>query len=143
MTGLAVLQRFKDTGSAVALVIDEFGGVEGLVTPADILEAMVGEMPLPEEVSEPQIVRREDGSWLVEGRVPVDELRRLLGLERLPDEDSAEYETVGGLAMARLGRVPVSGDHFAVAGFRIEVVDMDGRRVDKVLVMPPAEPPAR
>lgn len=142
MTGLKVLQRFKDTGSAVALVIDEFGGVEGLVTPSDILEAIVGEMPPSDEVSEPQIVRREDGSWLVEGRLPIDELKRLLGLERLPDEASAEYETLGGLVMAVLGRVPVSGDHFEMAGFRVEVVDMDGRRVDKVLIAPGAQPGA-
>lgn len=138
MTGLKVLQRFKDTGSAVALVIDEFGGVEGLITPSDILEAMVGELPVTPEVSEPQVVRREDGSWLVDGRLPLDEFQRLLHCELGPDVSPVDIETVGGLVMHALGRVPVSGDHCDVAGYRVEVVDMDARRVDKVLVLPQA-----
>jgi putative hemolysin len=137
MTGLRVLQRFQDTGSQIALVIDEFGGFEGLVTANDILEAIVGDLPVSEEVSEPPIVRRADGSWLVDGRASIDDLKRLLEVEHLPREEAAEYETLGGLVMTLLGRIPVSGDHVAVGGFRLEVVDMDGRRVDKVLVMPP------
>lgn len=137
MTGLRVLQRFKDTGSQIALVIDEFGGFEGLVTANDILEAIVGDLPLPEDVSEPAIVRRADGSWLVDGRASTDDVKRLLSLERLPREEAAEYETLGGLVMMLLGRIPVSGDRVAVGGFGLEVVDMDGRRVDKVLIVPP------
>lgn len=140
MTGLRVLQRFKDTGSQIALVIDEFGGFEGLVTANDILEAIVGDLPLPEEVSEPPFVRRADGSWLVDGRASIDDLKRLLGVEQLPREEAAEYETLGGLVMTLLGRIPVSGDHVEVAGFHLEVVDMDGRRVDKVLIVPPGAP---
>jgi putative hemolysin len=137
MTGLKVLQRFKDTGTQIAFVIDEFGGVEGLVTANDILEAIVGDLPLPEEIGEPSIVQRADGSWLVDGRASIDEVKRLLGVERLPREDAAEYETLGGLVMTILGRVPTSGDRVDVGDFRLEVVDMDGRRVDKVLIVPP------
>lgn len=140
MTGLRVLQRFKDTGSQIALVIDEFGGFEGIVTANDILEAIVGDLPLPAEVSEPPIVRRADGSWLVDGRVSTDEVKQLLHLERLPREATAEYETLGGLVMTLLGRIPVSGDRVDVDGFRLEVVDMDGRRVDKVLIVPSGGP---
>jgi putative hemolysin len=140
MTGLRVLQRFKDTGSQIALVIDEFGGFEGIVTANDLLEAIVGELPLPEEIGEPPIVRRADGSWLVDGRVSTDEVKQLLHLERLPREETAEYETLGGLMMALLGRIPVSGDRVDVDGFGLEVVDMDGRRVDKVLIVPGGPP---
>lgn len=142
MTGLKVLQRFKDTGSGIAVVMDEFGGCAGLVTASDILEAIVGELPLPEEIGEPPIVRRPDGSWLVDGRASTDDVKRLLGLERLPREDTAEYETLGGLVMTLLGRVPTSGDRVEVERFQLEVVDMDGRRVDKVLIAPRAEPSA-
>jgi putative hemolysin len=140
MTGLKVLQRFKDTGSQMAVVIDEFGGCAGLVTANDLLEAIVGDLPLPEEMGEPPIVRRADGSWLVDGRASIDDVKRLLGIERLPREDSAEYETLGGLVMTLLGRVPISGDRVEVEGVRLEVVDMDGRRVDKVLIVPAGTP---
>jgi len=85
-------------------------------------------------------VRRADGSWLVDGRVSTDEVKQLLHLERLPREATAEYETLGGLVMTLLGRIPVSGDRVEVDGFRLEVVDMDGRRVDKVLIVPPDRP---
>lgn len=142
MTGLKVLQRFKDTGSHIAVVMDEFGGCAGLVTASDILEAIVGELPLPEEIGEPPIVRRPDGSWLVDGRASTDDVKRLLGLDRLPREDTAEYETLGGLVMTLLGRVPTSGDRVEVERFRLEVVDMDGRRVDKVLIAPRGQPSA-
>jgi putative hemolysin len=141
MTGLRLLQRFKDTGSQIGVVIDEFGGFEGLVTPNDILEAIVGELPLPEGIAEPPIVRRADGSWLVDGHASTDDVKRLLGLERLPREES-EYETLGGLVMTLLGRIPISGDGVEIAGFRLEVVDMDGHRVDKVLILPPGKPGA-
>ncbi len=141
MTGLALLQRFKDTRSPFAFVIDEFGGFEGVVTVNDVLEAIVGDVPLEDRELEPAIVERADGSWLVDGRLRLDELKQLLGLAQLPGEDRAEYETLGGLVMTVLGRIPRSGDAVGLPGFRLEVMDMDGRRVDKVLIarQPPGD----
>ncbi len=134
MLVLEVLERLKETRSQVVLVIDEHGGFQGLITIHDILEAIVGDIPLPDEVAE--AVRREDGSWLMDGRLLVDELRDVIRLEKLPYEGEGHYQTLGGLVMTCLGRIPSTGDHFEWGGFRFEVVDMDGRRVDKVLVAP-------
>ena len=131
----AALETFKRSGMPVALVIDERGNCEGLVTSTDILEALVGEVPdIHNPAEEPPIVRRADGSWLVDGLLAADELKAHLGLEELPNEDLGDYQTVGGLVMDRLGRVPAEGDRFEWGGFSFEVLDMDGRRVDKVLV---------
>jgi putative hemolysin len=143
MSALEVLERFKQTHSHAALVIDEHGGFQGLVTTSDILEAIVGDIPARGDSHEADVIRREDGSWLVDGTVLADELKELLDLDRLPFEEEHLYETLGGLVMAFLGRVPRSGESFEWEGFRFEVVDMDGHRVDKVLIRPPAaEPPA-
>jgi len=118
----------------MAIVVDEHGGTHGLITLTAILEALVGEIPQPGEEFEPQVVRREDGSWLVDGLLPIDKLKALTGLRRLPEEEDAGYSTVGGLMPAQLGRIPRTGDHFVWEGVRFEIVDMDGKRVDKVLV---------
>jgi putative hemolysin len=136
MSALDVLERFKQKRTHVAFVIDEHGGFQGLVTTSDILEAIVGDIPMPDEAEETEIIRREDGSWLVDGKVIADELKELLQVNELPFEDEHLYQTVGGLVMASLGRIPVSGDHFDWSGFRFEVMDMDGHRVDKVLISP-------
>ncbi len=142
MPALEVLERFKQKRSHAALVIDEHGGFQGLVTTSDILEAIVGDIPARGESHEADVIRREDGSWLVDGTVLADELKDLLDLDRLPFEEERLYETLGGLVMAFLGRIPRSGEGFDWEGFRFEVVDMDGHRVDKVLIRPPAtEPP--
>ncbi len=142
MPALEVLERFKQKRSHAALVIDEHGGFQGLVTTSDILEAIVGDIPARGESHEAAVIRREDGSWLVDGTVLADELKDLLDLDRLPFEEERLYETLGGLVMAFLGRIPRSGEGFDWEGFRFEVVDMDGHRVDKVLIRPPAtEPP--
>ena len=131
----SALETFKRSGLPVALVIDERGNCEGLITSTDILEALVGEVPdIHNHVEKPMIVRRADGSWLVDGLVLADELRERLGLRALPDDGLGDYQTVGGLVMERLGRVPVEGDRFEWEEFSFEVLDMDGRRVDKVLV---------
>ena len=130
------LETFKRSGLPLALVIDERGHIEGLVTFTDVLEALVGEVPDEDGPAEEAIVRREDGSWLVDGLLAAEELKERLGLKELPREEKAEYQTVGGMVMDTLGRVPAEGDRFAWEGYSFEVLDMDGRRVDKVLASP-------
>ncbi len=130
---LAVLDSFRKDRSKLALVIDEFGGLLGLVTVNDLVEAMVGDLPEIGEEETVEAVQREDGSWLIDGLFPVAEFQDLFGLEDLSAEGERFYQTVGGLVMAKLDRVPVAGDVFEWRGLRIEVLDMDGRRVDKVL----------
>jgi len=136
MQALALLELFKQSGTHIALVMDEYGGIQGLVTPSDILEAIVGDLPLPGEQAEPQVVQREDGSWLLDGMVSVDEFKELLHLSDLPGEDQGLYKTLAGFVMMQLGRIPQAAHSFEWEGLRFEVMDMDGNRVDKVLVMP-------
>ena len=132
MLALRALERFKQTGIQAVLLVDEFGGIEGMVTLIDMMEAIVGDIPTLEEIAEPPIVRREDGSWLVEGYLDTEELKELLEVDELPNE--AEYQTLGGFVVMLLGRLPRAGDWLEWGGFRFEVVDMDGNRVDKVLI---------
>jgi magnesium and cobalt exporter, CNNM family len=140
LPALQVLERFRQAGLHLALVVDEYGAIQGLVTPLDLLEALVGDLPDAGLAAEPAVVRREDGSWLVDGRLPADELKALLPIGALPGEETGVYQTVSGLVMQQLERIPATGDQFPWGGFRFEVVDMDGHRVDKVLVTPlPAE----
>ena len=135
-----LLETFRTTRVHLALLLDEFGAVEGLVTPTDILEGLVGEMPSePSEEAGP-IVVREDGSWLVEGTARIEEIVTAIGLPPVPEDERETYQTLAGLVMTRLARVPRAGDHFRWGDFRFEVVDMDGRRVDKVLVERRARP---
>jgi putative hemolysin len=122
------LEIFKEKGTELLLVIDEFGGLQGLLTINDVLEEIVGQI----EMEEPQATQRQDGSWLLDGMLEVDEFKEIFKLKILPHED--EYETLSGFVMVSLGRVPQSADFFEWNGLRFEVVDMDGRRVDKVLV---------
>jgi putative hemolysin len=129
----SVLERFKQTGISMALVVQEYGEIEGLVTLTDLLEALVGELPSLDEPSELEAMQREDGSWLLDGSLSLPELQDILNLARLPDEQERSYETLGGLVMHQLGRIPVTTDQFDWAGWHFEVMDMDGRRVDKVL----------
>lgn len=131
---LTVLEKFRSTGIELAVIIDEYGGVLGLVSINDVMEAIVGDVVYPHTDYEAQVIQREDGSWLFDGMVRIDELIDYLDVEQLPGRDEGIYETLSGLMMAQLGRVPVSGDHFEWDGLRYEVVDMDGRRVDKVLI---------
>ena len=142
MSALDLLERFKKKRTHVALVIDEHGGFQGLITTSDVLEAIVGDIPTPGESEEADVIHREDGSWLVDGKVLADELKELLQKDELPFEDENLYQTLGGLVMAFLDRIPRSGNYFDWDGYRFEVVDMDGHRVDKVLIKPLApEPP--
>ena len=139
LPALQVLERFRASGIHIALVIDEFGGLQGLVTIMDVLEAIVGEMPMAGGVEDAEIVRRPDGSWLLSGMLPVDEFMAVMNVKMLPEFDRGGYETLGGFVMAHLGRIPVSGDRFELGEIKFEVMDMDGMRVDKILVTPPEE----
>jgi putative hemolysin len=129
---LDVLENLRTTGAELALIIDEYGGIVGLVSMNDILEAIVGDAFSSHGTQEAEAIRREDGSWLFDGMIQIDELKDYLNIDELPDEGN--YETLSGLMMSKLGRVPQSGDHFEWKKLFFEVMDMDGRRVDKVLV---------
>jgi putative hemolysin len=122
------LDMFKSDTAEMMIVVDEFGSVEGLLTIYDILEEIVGDID-----NEPQATQRQDGSWLLDGMLPVEDFKEIFNLRHLPDED--EYETLGGFVMLHLGRVPLAADRFEWSGLVFEVMDMDGKRVDKVLVM--------
>ena len=134
VTALRVLEAFKTSGEPMALLVDEYGDLEGLVTQSDILEALVGDIPGSADADQ-RVVRREDGTCLIDGMVGLDELRQVLAVSHLPGED-ADFHTLGGYVMARLNRVPMVADRITAAGYRFEVVKMDGRRVDRVLVSP-------
>ena len=133
MSALCLLELFKKSGTHVALVIDEHGGLKGLVTTHDVLEAIVGDIA---RAGAPQAFQRGDGSWLIDGLLPMDEFRELVGIRQLPEEEKDAYHTLGGFVMAHLGRIPALGDRFDWNGMRFEIMDMDGLRVDKVLVVP-------
>jgi putative hemolysin len=135
MPALRALELFRSTHAPLLLVIDEFGGFQGLVTTTDILESVVGDLPLSGKLADQEVVQREDGSLLIDGMYPVDEFLELVDLDTLPDYDRGLFQSLGGFVMNRLGRIPAPGDHFEWKDFRFEVVDMDGLRVDKVLVM--------
>jgi putative hemolysin len=134
VTVLRVLETFKTSGEPMALIVDEYGDLEGLVTQADIFRALVGDIPGSADADQ-RIVHREDGTWLIDGMVGLDELKQVLGVASLPGED-ADYHTLGGYMMARLNRIPMVADRISAAGYRFEVVKMDERRVDRVLVSP-------
>jgi putative hemolysin len=127
-----VLELFKQAGVPIALAVDEYGVFQGLVTLDDILEGLVGEITELDEIEEPMAVRRDDGSWLLDGLMPVDDFKDLFDLGDLPEEE--DYQTLGGFVVAQWGRIPGVTDEFTWGPLRLEVVDMDGNRVDKVLV---------
>lgn len=126
------LERFRQTGRQIALLIDEYGGVEGLVTLFDILEAIVGDIPTMEELAEPPVMPRDDGSWLVDGLMLIDDFKAYFGISHLPAE--GDYNTLGGFMIHNIGHLPRSGNSFTWSRWRFEVMDMDGNRIDKVLV---------
>jgi putative hemolysin len=131
---LELLRQFQKSRQHIAIVLDEHGGTAGLVTLHDILEAIVGDLPLADEEVQPLVVARDDGSWLVDGSLPIPDFKDAFRLQDLPEEAEGHFHTVGGLVMSALRRVPREGDAFETSRLRLEVVDMDGRRVDKVLV---------
>ena len=131
---LRVLERFRQTGEQAALVVDEYGGVAGVVTLSEILEAFVGEIAHPGQALGSSIVQRADGSWLVDGLITSEEFKDEFDIRELPGEDSGHFRTLGGFVVNYFGRIPFAGDVLEFGPFTIEVVDMDGNRVDKVLV---------
>ena len=129
-TILRLLDFFRQKASNLAIVVDEHGGVEGIVTPRDIFAAIAGEFA-EDAADESDITRRQNGSWLVDGRTRMDDLERVIGVRGLTD---SEYSTVAGLVLHRLGRLPQIGEVISMGGYRFEVVDVDGRRIDKILI---------
>lgn len=133
VTVLRALEMFKTSGEPMALVVDEYGDLEGLTTLTDIVESLVGEVSGGDD--DPRVVRREDGTFLIDGMVGLDELKAVLDINHLPGED-ADFHTLGGYLMGRLNRVPVIADRIVAGDLRFEIVAMDGRRVDRVMVVP-------
>ena len=134
MPAVQLLESFRSSHKHVALVMDEYGAVEGLVTVTDLLTAIVGDLPADASEAQGAFVSRSDGSWLVDGSAAMEAVTAHFGLDGLPEEEAGAYHTIGGFVMARLGRVPKAADTFEWGGMRFEVMDMDGRRIDKVLV---------
>ena len=133
LTGMELLENFKASSTQLVFVVDEYGAVQGMITVLDVLEAITGEFTTP-TAEDAWAVRRDDGSWLFDGLIPVPELKDRLELKDLPEEDRGRYNTLAGMIMLLLGRLPQTTDTVEWDGFRFEVVDMDGKRVDKVLV---------
>ena len=131
-----LLEMFKESATHIALVVDEYGDVAGLVTINDFFEDLVGEVASADTPQERRTIQRPDGSWVIDGKMPVHDFKELLHLDDLPGEDQGRYLTVGGFVMMQMGRVPLVADGFDAAGLRFEVTAMDGKRVDKVLVRP-------
>ncbi|MEA4931616.1 MAG: hemolysin family protein [Anaerolineaceae bacterium] len=134
MQAVKAFEQFRETGIHHALVLDEYGGVEGFVTLYDVLESIVGDIPLDEHDKDQDVVLRSDGTWLVDGLIPIDELKEIMDVDELPEEDKAGFQTLSGFVMNQLGSIPKTGAVFDWDHWRFEVVDMDGHRVDRVLV---------
>lgn len=132
-----LLERFRESGHEIAFVIGEFGGFQGLVTLRDLLEALVGDLPEAAGQRDPDIVRREDGTYLLDGLISIEVFIDLFNLQTLPGEEQNYYQSLGGFVQFMLDRIPTEGDIVPWEGYRLEVVDMDAKRVDKILVTPP------
>lgn len=142
LSGLDLLGAFRASDTHLVLVVDEYGEINGLVTLHDVLEAIAGEFK-PRRLDEAWATRREDGSWLLDGLIRTSELKDRLGLKSLPEEDKGRYHTLSGLVMWLSGKLPQTGDVLTWENWRLEVVDLDGRRIDKILATPiaPTEAP--
>lgn len=131
---LKVLDQFKQTGVSMALIVDEYGGIEGLVTLTDLMEAIVGDLPSQENQEEPLAIQRSDGSWLLDGSLDVQNFADLLDQDLATPAEAHGFHTLGGFVMHQFGKVPQSGESFVWQGLQFEIMDMDGVRIDKVLV---------
>lgn len=140
LTGMELLEHFRSSGTHVVFVVDEYGEVLGMVTLQDLIESVTGEF-VPKNKEDAWAVRRDDGSWLLDGLIPLLELKDTLGLKSVPEEDKGRYHTLSGMLMLLLGRLAATGDKLDWEGWTLEVVDLDGKRIDKVLATPlPAAP---
>lgn len=138
---MKLLEILREEQQSLALVVDEYGDIQGLVTVSDVMGAVLGRLQSSEtDEDEALVVQREDGSYLVDGALSIEELRELMGVSEFPDEEDHDYHTAAGMTIARFGRIPHAGEHFDWDGWRIEVVDLDGPRVDKLLLTRRAEP---
>jgi putative hemolysin len=139
LTGMELLEQFRVRSARLVFVVDEYGVVQGLITPHDLLEAITGELQ-PAIHTEAWATQREDGSWLLDGLMPVSELKARLDIKDLPEEDKGRYNTLAGLLMAVSGRLPAVGEQIDCGEWRFEVMDLDGKRIDKVLAVAAAQP---
>ncbi|XGV95879.1 MAG: hemolysin family protein [Leptolyngbya sp. BL-A-14] len=130
------LELFKTSGSHIAVVVDEYGATQGLVTLNDLLEAIVGDIHTGNEPFEPQAIRREDGSWLVDGMLSIDEFKERFHFRQLPLGEGVDYQTIGGFILYQLGHIPTVSESFTWNHFDFEVVAMDGYRIDQVVIIP-------
>ncbi|MGI9212398.1 MAG: hemolysin family protein [Methylococcaceae bacterium] len=134
LTPLQVMEQFKKSRLPMALVVDEYGDVEGLVTLRDVLEYIAGDLLMGESEEEPEAIQREDGSWLLDGMLSIEKFRQIFDLDSMPEESRGDFNTLAGFVVMQLGYVPRSADHFEWNNLRFEVVDMDRNRVDKIMV---------
>jgi len=134
ITVLKLLELFKETGVHIALITDEYGSIQGVITLHDVMEAIVGDVHSLGEPVEMQVVVREDGSWLVDGDTFVEKLKDILSVDSFPEEEKGNYRTVAGMIMFILQKLPKTGEHIELKGLRYEVIDMEGHRIDKVLI---------
>ncbi|MGE5682979.1 MAG: hemolysin family protein [Bacillota bacterium] len=130
---LKLLERFKQSRIYIAIIIDEYGGVQGLVTITDLVEEVLGELSAANSMKS-MAVQRKDGSWLVDGMISIDDFKHILHIDMLPGEEEDDFQTLGGFVMLKLEKVPTEGERFESAGYEFEIMDMDGNRVDKILV---------
>jgi putative hemolysin len=142
LSGMELLDHFRASSTQLVFVVDEYGEVQGMITVRDVLEAITGEFTTPADDNS-WAVQRDDGSWLFDGLIPVPELKDRLDLKELPEEDRGRYNTLAGMVMLLLGRLPRTADSVEWEGWRFEVVDLDGKRVDKVLAARLPELPAQ
>jgi putative hemolysin len=144
LTGMELLENIRNSNTQIALVLDEYGEVQGLITLQDLLEAITGEFASPGDENS-WALQRDDGSWLLDGLIPIPELKDRLALRTVPDEEKARYQALSGMLMLVLGRMPQTGDTIVWENWKLEVIDMDGKRIDKVLATPvstvPVAPP--
>ena len=132
-----LLQQFKENNEFVhmALIVDEFGSVEGLITLNDLLEGIVGDIPGIDETDDPTATKRRDGTWLIDGRLSIDRVKELFDIdEELPKEEEDNFTTLAGFLLSSMGKLPDTGEEFKWDKFCFEIVDMDGNHIDKVLV---------
>lgn len=140
---MKLLEAFKQGGRRIALVADEFGAIIGLVTLVDVLEAIAGDIPSQEERLRPQARKRDDGTWLVDALIEIEDLERVIPALKFPPEQTRSYSTLAGFILDQVGRVPLEGEFLVWSRYRLEIIDMDRHRIDKVLVYPPPTEPSR